>query len=80
MKKEWRMVCKAVVTLTLLLLLLLSMISMRTELGRQTEEKEREPERIEIRNAWVVELTEEEIRGIDLLEQTYLDPEFIKGI
>ena len=61
MKKEWRMVCKAVVTLTLLLLLLLSMISMRTELGRQTEEKEREPERIEIRNAWVVELTEEEI-------------------
>ena len=26
------------------------------------------------------ELTEEEIRGIDLLEQTYLDPEFIKGI
>ena len=25
------------------------------------------------------ELTEEEIKGIDLLEQTYLDPEFIKG-
>lgn len=25
------------------------------------------------------ELTEEEIQGIDLLEQTYLDPDFIKG-
>ena len=25
------------------------------------------------------ELTEEEIHGIDLLEQTYLDPDFIKG-
>ena len=25
------------------------------------------------------ELTEEEIQGIDLLEQTYLDTEFIKG-
>ena len=61
MKKEWRMVWKAVVTLTLLLILLLSMISMRTEIGRLAEEKEHEPERTQVRNAWVIELTEEKI-------------------
>lgn len=61
MKKEWRMVWKAVVTLTLLLILLLSMISMRTEIGRLAEEKEHEPERTQVRNAWVIELAEEKI-------------------
>lgn len=61
MKKEWRMVWKSVVTLALLLLLLLSMINMRTEIGRLAEKKEHEPERTQIRNAWVLELTEEQI-------------------
>lgn len=61
MKKEWRMVWKSVVTLALLLLLLLSMINMRTEIGRLAEKKEHEPERTQIRNAWVMELTEEKI-------------------
>lgn len=61
MKKEWRMVWKSVVTLTLLLLLLFSMISMRTKIGRPDGEKKHEPERTEIRNAWVTELTEEKV-------------------
>lgn len=61
MKKEWRMVWKAVATLALLLLILVSMISMRKQINGLPEEEQQEPVVTQIRNVWVMQLTEDEI-------------------